>query len=178
MSFNYHRRVVKRRPASLTDSEWSSLFELGKLPRPYFRVRDGGDHPPADVYDLVYARELNDLRWRLEVLCMALVRPNVAASGTPVSSSTLTRGALLIDFSELWGFLTDATYQDGTPRSTGQLSLKLSAGKLQVTLTDPTSSTYCCQSGSSLDDVFLALEIGLKDGSLPWRPSGFSKGKK
>jgi len=174
----YNRRVRKRRPASLTDAEWLEVIRRGKLPRQHFRDRDGGEHPPPDVADLVLQRQLDDLVWRLEVLMCAMQRPSMSAGQNGSSLSGVTPGALLSNFSELWDFLTKPSYADGTGRSTGIMSLKCMSGKLQVTLTDPTSSIYCCQSGESLDDVLLALEIGLKEGSLPWRASGFSKGKK
>lgn len=174
----YQRRVVKRRPASLTDEEWLSLSERGKEPRPYFMPRDGRQVPAVDVWAMLYEKELVSLRRRLEVLCMALLKPSVSHANNGSSSVTVNPGQLLAPFSELWEFLTKPKYADGTTRITGHLSLKCSAGKLQVTLTDQTSGSYCCLTGDSLDDVFLALEIGLKQNSLPWRASGYTKGRK
>jgi len=174
----YSRRVAKRRPASLNDAEWLEVTNRGKCPRPDFQDRDGRDLPPVDVYDLVVERQLRDLGWRLESLMCAMAKPSTLAQQNGSSSQGVTPGALLSNFSEVWDFLTKPTYLDGSVRTTGTMSLKYTSGKLQVTLTDPTSATYCCQSGESLDDVLLALEIGLKEGTLPWRASGFAKGKK
>lgn len=174
----YRRRVVKRRPASLTEEEWLTCIVRGKLPRPGLVARDGDVYPPPDVYDLVMARELDVLRWRLETLCMALTKPLTSQSQNGSSSSGASPGQLLAVFSELWEFLAGKAYSDGTPRQTGQLSLKLSSAGVQVTLTDPTSGTYCCQTAMTLDDVLLALEIGLKEGSLAWRLSGYGKTKR
>ena len=175
---SYFKRVVKRRPASLTDKEWLEVVERGKLPRPDMRSVGDQDYPPPDVYDLVHQVELSRLRWRLEMLMCAMLRPEKPANGAGSSSAAVRPGQLLSPFSELWEFLVKPFYGDGTARMTGTLSLKCSSNGLQATLTDPTSGTYCCLTSDNPDDALLALEVGLKEGSLPWRSSGFAKAKK
>jgi len=174
----YFRRVVKKRPASLTESEWVQAVERGKLPRPEFQYHDAWAFPPPDVRDLADSRILSDLQWRLGALCMAMVKPKSPSAGNGSLSSVVSPGQLFQPFSELWAFLTVPTYSDGSQREMGHMSVKCSSAGLQVTLTDPSSATYCCLTGKCLDDVFLALEIGIKENSLPWRPSGYGKGKK
>jgi hypothetical protein len=105
---------------------------------------------------------------------MTFQRPSTAAQANGSSSSSVQRGQLLQPFSELWDFLTMTSYGDGKPRQPGHLSLRVGFNGLQVTLTDPSSRAYCCMTQPTLDDAFLALEIGLKDGSLAWRPSNYS----
>jgi hypothetical protein len=129
----------------------------------------------VDVSDLLVQAVLNDLQRRMEALMCAMLRPKTSTSANGSSSSSVSQCELLAPFSELWEFLTKGSYGDGTSRQTGQMSVKLGSGGLQVTLTDPTSATYCCQTATSLQDAFLALEVGLKDGSLAWRPSGYAK---
>ena len=175
---SYFRRVVKRRPASLTEEEWLQTFERGKLPRPYFRARDGRSCPPPDVYDLVYARELSQLKWRLEALCMAMQEPVVAKKGQGSSSSLARVGQLLLPYSALWEFLSGSTYASGKPRLTGHLSLRSDAEGLKVTLTDPSTHSYCVRTAETLDDALLALEVALEDGTLKWLPSSFNSSKK
>ncbi len=175
---SYSKRVVKRRSACLTDEEWLSVVERGKLPRPDFRNRDGQANPPADVRDLVDLAVLDGLHWRLRILWMAMVEPNVAKKGSGTSSSSARVGELLAQFSELWEFLSGSTYASGKPRLTGHLSLRCEQEGVKVTLTDPSTHSYCTRTGESLDDVLLALEVALKEGSLKWLPSSFSSGKK
>lgn len=174
----YERRVRKRRTATLTDEEWLQLSERGKLPRPERIHVDGARYPPADVSELVFLRKLSDLRWRVEQLCMALQKPSTSPKTNGSSSAGVHPGQLLTPFSELWEFLTATQYADGTSRIPGTLSLKCTSEGLQGTLTDPTSASYCCRTGNSLDDVFLALELLLKDGTASWRSSGYAKQKK
>ncbi len=174
----YYRRVVKRRPASLTDAEWLQVVERGKLPRPALEVKDDFHYPPVDVHDMLLQAGLNDLRVRLGVLCMALSKPSVAGSTQDSSLSSLSPGQLLSSFSEIWEFLTKLSYQDGSPRHSGKVSLACSSAGLQVTLTDPSSNCYCCVTKNSLDDAFLALEVGLKEGTLAWRASSYTPGKR
>jgi len=174
----YTRRVRKNRTAFFDDPAWVQVFERGKLPRPDFMPRDGNPPPPPDVTDLVMASELVNLRWRLEVLCVALARPSVNGPSSGVSSATVVPGKMLADYSSIWEFLTGTSWSDGTSRIPGSLSLKLTSGSLQVTLTDPSTATYCCRSGLSLEDVLTALEMAFLEDSLGWRPSGFAKPKK
>jgi len=174
----YERRVLKRRPASLTDEEWLQAWERGKLPREPMRPRDGRATPPVDVSELVYSRQLRDLAWRVEVLCMALVKPSTSPAANGTSGSAVSRGELLKQYSELWEFLTGRAYSDGSSRTPGCMSVKCSPGGLQVTLTDPSSGSYCCLTAATLDDALLALEMGLADGSAPWRQSTYSKPRK
>jgi hypothetical protein len=174
----YRRPPRNKRPAIFDDPTWVEVFERGKCPRPDLAPIGADSHPAADVYDLVFQRNLSDLRWRVEQLCMALSKPNVGPVAPGSSCSNLSRGQLLSEFSEIWDFLTKPCYQDGSPRLPGKVSLACSSGGLQVTLTDQTSNCYCCVTTASLDDAFLALEMALKDGSIAWRPSTFSKQKK
>ena len=154
------------------------MWTRGKLPREPMRPRDGDALPPVDVSELVFARQLSDLRWRVENLCMALAKPSTSPSASGASGSIVTRGELLKPYSELWEFLTGRTYSDGSSRASGCISVKCSQGGIQVTLTDPSSGSYCCLTAATLDDALLALEIGLGDGTAPWRASTYSKPKK
>ncbi len=175
---SYQRRVVKRRPASLTQEEWLQVVERGKLPRPDFMPRDGNPPLLPDVRDLVLEAGLVDLKRRLGVLCVALQKPTPNGTSPGQSSVTVQQGKMLADFSSIWEFLTGTSFADGTSRYPGSLSLKLTSGSLQVTLTDPSTATYCCRSGRKLEDVLADLERAFLDNSLGWRPSGFAKPKK
>jgi len=175
---SYHRRVVKRRSACMTDEEWLSVVARGKLPRPDWVPIDDRDYPPPDVDDLVKQKKIMDLKWRLEQLCMALAKPSTSLTANGSSPSGVSRGELLKQYSELWEFLTGAAYSDGTKRQPGCMSVKCTPGGLQVTLTDPSSGSYCCLTAASLDDALLALEMGLAEGSTTWRSSSYAKPKK
>jgi hypothetical protein len=102
----------------------------------------------------------------------------VPKKGTPLSSSTASQGQLLSQFSELWEFLSGTTYASGKSRLTGHLSLRLDVEGCKVTLTDPSTHSYCTRVGQSLDDVLLLFEVGLSEGSLKWLPSSFGNGRK
>jgi len=151
------------------------VVSRGKLPRPDWVPIDDRGYPPADVSDLVKARQLQDLLWRLEVLCMTLRKPTTLQDRNGSSSHAVSPGQLLAPFSSIWEFLTATSWEDGTSRIPGTLSLKLWSGALQVTLTDPSTGTYCCRSAATLDDVLLALEVALQDDTANWRKSSYAK---
>lgn len=103
---------------------------------------------------------------------MALERPKVAdAVGSP-SSLTAKIPPWLSQFPELWEFLSKPYYKDGSTRQLGKISFGWSSGGVQMTLTDPSSSTYCSRLYPTFDDALLAFEVGLGEGSLTWRASG------
>jgi hypothetical protein len=178
MSMSYYRRVVKRRSACMTDEEIATLaakarehaLDLAKanavwkepvLPTVILCWWCRQQHSPAEVDR-----------------CMAMQRPDVKSGQNGASSSSVRIGSLLSNFSEVWEFLTKSVYQDGKPRQTGSLSLRLASGGLQVTLTDPSSASFCTLTMESIDDALLAFEVGLKENSLPWRASNYSKPRK
>jgi hypothetical protein len=177
VSMSYFRRVVKRRPARLTDSEWLEVWERGKLPREHFRPRDGCGDPPARI-DRILCWWCRDFHSPDEVAaCMALPRP-VVANGQDLHSTLSAKiPPWLSQFPELWEFLSRPSYKDGAPRTVGKITLGLSSDGIQVTLTDPSSSAYCSRHYPSLEDALLALEVGLSENSLTWRASGPQRGK-
>lgn len=174
----YFRRVVKRRPACLTDEEMSALLSAARKWEAHFRARDGADIPP------VVPRTVLCMWCRLrhspaEVdACMAMARPVPASANASTSSWIARMPPWLGPFPNLWEFLSKACYADGAPRQLGKVSLGLQSDGIQVTLTDPSSSTYCSRHYQSVEDALLGFEIGLGEGSLTWKASGPPKGRK
>ncbi len=111
-------------------------------------------------------------------LCMALERPQPVEASASTLSSTAKMPSWLQQFPELWEFLSKPSYKDGAPRQTGKITLQLVSEGIQVSLTDPSSSAYCCRRFKSLDDALVELELALESGMISWRPSGPPKGKK
>lgn len=134
--------------------------------------------PEADFSDMAMAVRLDHLLWRCEALCMALKRPMVSGDNGAAFGSTARIPPWLTQFPLVWEFLSKGSYEDGTPRQLGKVSFCLVSGGVQMTLTDPTSSTYCSRQHPTLEDALLAFELGLSDGSLLWRLSGPPKGKR
>jgi len=174
----YDRPVRKKRSAFFDNPGWVEVFERGKLPRPDLEVKGDFHYPPVDVHDVLLQAGLNDLRRRLEVLCVALLKPSANGPLSGPSSATVEQGKMLADYSSIWEFLTGTSWSDGTSRKPGSLSLKLMSGSLQATLTDPSTATYCCRSGRSLEECLMSLEMAFLDNSLAWRASEYAKPKK
>ncbi len=171
-------RPLNRRTAVLSVADCLEVFERGKLPRPSFMPRDGNAPPAVDVYDMLLSRDLVSLRRRVESLCMALSKPVAVRNGDSSSCSTVSMPDWLSQFPEIWEFLSKPSYKDGTFRQLGKVTLSLESGGIRMSLTDPSSSTYCSRQHQSLADAMLVFELGLGDGSLTWRASGPPKGKK
>lgn len=145
-----------------------------------------------DVQSLVDGQTYPSCR-RVEQLCfwceverwgenggMPLAFPTVAANaaGSASSTSSALDAGPLKPFPELWDFLTTSTLPDGGKRLTGRLSVCFESNVLRLSLTDDHTRQYATLCGRDLSDLLTEAELRLVDGSLPWRPSGFVKGKK
>lgn len=81
----------------------------------------------------------------------------------------------------LWTYLTDDTWDDGKPRERSTLMLICEGGVLKVWLNDKALRRSVWVTGESPEDAMGALEQGLRDECLPWRPAaqqGHWRGKK
>ncbi len=172
------KRMLDDRSACRSDAELSRLTALGGIPRPV-NWYDGCPVPGRVVVTDILCWWCRSRHSPGEVeKCMALERPVIAEPGGSISSLTARIPPWLAQFPELWEFLSKPSYKDGTPRQMGKISLSLVSDGIQVTLTDPSTSAYCCRQYKSLDDALLTLEVGLGEGSLTWKASNPPKGRK
>lgn len=170
--------MLNKRTSSVTMAEARTLCELGGLVREYFTPRDGR-YVAAVPIERVLCWWCREYHSPLEVeTCMALERPKPAENGQSASSWTAKIPSWLSQFPELWEFLSKPIYKDGTARQLGKVSFGLNSAGIQMTLTDPSSSTYCSRNYQTIEDALLGFEVGLSDGSLTWRASGPLKGRK
>lgn len=169
---------VDKGSLSLSLAECVELKAIGGRDRQPFRERDGLDVPAVQVRSvLCWWCRLYHSPAEVEA-CMALERPVPAEANGSISSLTAKPPSWLSQLPELWEFLSKPSYADGKPRQLGKISLGLVSGGIQVTLTDPSSQTYCSRQFPTLDDALLAFELGLKEGTLAWKASGPPRGKK
>jgi hypothetical protein len=172
------KRWLNRCPAGLSWEEAVYLTALGGKPRAPSWYDDQPE-PGRVVVDRVLCWWCRKYHHPGEVeRCMALERPVPLSGGDSTSSLIAKMPEWLSPFPELWEFLSKPLYKDGTPRQMGKVSLCLVSGGIQVTLTDPSSSTYCSRQYKNLEDALLELEVGLERGTLSWRASGPLRAKK
>jgi len=108
---------------------------------------------------------------------MALKKPSVTPGGA--SSAPLEiDGGILGGFPELWSFLTDAAYEDGTRRQLATLLVFLHEGRLTVALNDRDNQRTVFASGDTLETILKALEGHLQCNDAEWRPNAKSFQKK
>lgn len=169
----YSRRVVKRRPASLTPEEWDNIV-AGRIKWP-----PAGDAGSAEPDDLPADRTIlcwwcREYHRASEVKgCMGLPMKKATQGNSTSSTSSVLVPGLLAAFSEIWAFLTATSYPDGSKRRTGRLSLSCESGQLKLSLSDDETAQYICLSSTSLDDALLAAEVGMAEGTLSWRESKY-----
>lgn len=163
-------------PSCMLMDECVKLTALGGKVREYFRDRDGRVLPGVVVRRVLcwWCREYHPPE-EVEA-CMAIERPKAVDNGASPSSSTVSPPMWLSQLPQLWEFLSKPSYKDGSPRQLGKISFGLNSAGVQMTLTDPSSATYCSRAYPTFDDALLAFEDGLESGHLTWRASGPPKG--
>jgi hypothetical protein len=172
----YQRRVVKRRPASLTEQEWLEMTTRPPVWPPLSDVGSPAARPgPVDFDVLCWWCRCRHRASEVDQ-CMALPRKSAAAGPSPSFTSRLLVAGLLTPFCETWAFLTATTHPDGASRVTGRLSLSCESGQLKLSCTDDETGQYASLTGPSLDDLLLTFETGLEAGTVPWRMSKFTPG--
>lgn len=84
-------------------------------------------------------------------------------------SAPSTAGSWAQRFPELWGFLWDLEFDDGSKRSPGSLVLFRDALRLKACLSDKDADLVCFVTADSPDALLEALERGLAEDTLDWR---------
>jgi len=86
--------------------------------------------------------------------------------GPPAEHSPCLEGLAAVE-----EFLTLATWDDGGERKTGTLLLCWSEGRWRGWLHDRETELAAWMSGVTLDELFAALERGIRQDTLEWRSS-------
>jgi len=174
----YYRRVVKRRPACITDEEMASLLDAARRWESHFQARDGFVSPPVEIRTVLcpYCRERHEPAG--VDICMVLPRKTATADSSGTSTLKPLVAGLLSQYSELWAFMTAETFPDGAKRRTGKISLSCDKGMLGLLLTDDETNAYAFLNGTSLDDLLDEAELRLGDGTLTFRPSKYQSRKR
>jgi len=145
----------------------------------YFQPRGDGAYPAPRVLKILcwWCRQFHPPE---EVeSCMALPKKKAGPGNSTSSTSNVLDAGLLTPFSELLAFLTATTFEDGTRRQAGKISLSFESGCWGLSLQDAETQQYAFLEGTSLDDLLLTVELKMKEDRVPWRPSKWApKGKK
>lgn len=117
-----------------------------------------------------HGRASKDKKW------MLLKKPSANGSSGGSSSKPICHGTILSAFPALLEFLTLSTWEDGSPRKPGTLLIFLDGGTWKACLKDKNGPRVCFVSCPDLDGLLLAVEQGLIDDSLDWRPDRKASG--
>jgi len=108
---------------------------------------------------------------------MAMKRPATRPAADEGPQDPLD-GGLLAEYEMLWQFLVDDRWDDGSPRMLPTLLLFRGENGLTVALNDRDGQQTVFKSGRPLEGLLKALEEGLQEGTLEWRPSLAAKNRK
>lgn len=97
-------------------------------------------------------------------------RPVVSSDGSVVGSRAFVDEEFIASFPTLYAWLCDVKWDDGVARQPGTMLLCVDAGVLKVWLNDKALSRSAWLSGDSLAGLLAAVESGLRDETLAWRP--------
>jgi len=73
------------------------------------------------------------------------------------------------DYPLLWEFMTRQWWEPGRGRAPGSISVKLTSGCWQVTVTDPQGRASKSTTAARAADILLSAECVLADAGVPWR---------
>jgi len=79
---------------------------------------------------------------------------------------------------QLVQYMTDAKYDDGTPRELSSFTVTMTSGGVQVALNDKEERQSMYSTAGTLAEALKLLEKALADGVDAWRPWKNAKGKK
>jgi hypothetical protein len=100
---------------------------------------------------------------------MRLKRAVAAGAGPGGISTAVVECALSKKYPALSEFLSSLTWEDGSVRATGTITLMCDQGVMKAALNDRDSMCGTFVSGRSLTALLEAIEAGLAGGSLEWR---------
>lgn len=95
----------------------------------------------------------------------------------PLQAQDLQGDQLVRDFPCLFEYLTLTRWEDGTARVPSSLTLFLDEGRLKACLHDRDMGRVAFVAGWAPVPVLRALEEGLLEGTVEWRPSRSQGGK-
>lgn len=79
-------------------------------------------------------------------------------------------GAFLSDFPNVWAYLTDSKWDDGSKRERATILVIADGGVMKLWLGDKACKRSCWVTGESLEQAFTVLEEQLATSSCAWRP--------
>lgn len=112
------------------------------------------------------------------LLCMVLKRGHLKVSPPGSSGTQCEPCALMKSHPFLWAFLTQCTWEDGSSRLTGTLTLSMWDGGLRIALNDRETESSAFLSGSSFTSLLKLANAALEEGKVEFRPNPWAKKKK
>ena len=97
-------------------------------------------------------------------------KPSLPGGPSANGQASLTLEALCREFPLLGEFLADPHWDDGSERQTGTLLFFVDQGFLKASLHDRELQRAAFLTAPTLTEALLAVEDGLLEGTLDWRP--------
>lgn len=101
---------------------------------------------------------------------LPLQKPGGSASSCGSLSGTPCTGTIFESFPTLWEFLTLSKWPDASLRKVGTIILFTEGDKWKCCVKDPSGGRVAFVTGKDLDSLLLAVDAGLDQDDLDWRP--------
>lgn len=102
---------------------------------------------------------------------MVLKKGQLKLSSGTSSAVSVEPCALMTRHPTLWSFLTQTTWEDGSCRVTGTLTLTVWDGQLRLCLNDRESECSAFICGRSVTALLKAAEEAMEEGKVEFRPN-------
>ena len=110
-------------------------------------------------------------RWfqeHMEENNMGFKRPNLNTPVKPMANAW-NDAADRADYPNVFGFLTETTYDDGKPRMTGSISIFTQLGVLKASVSDRDNKRNFYVEALTLHELIGMIEQGICDDNTEWR---------
>lgn len=100
---------------------------------------------------------------------MALKKPVPVGQNGSDGRRASSESTYLAPFSALMEFLCSVSWEDGSKREPGTLSIGITTGRWSLRVKDPNGKRYAYLTGVTIDEALESLERGLESDDLDWR---------
>jgi len=104
----------------------------------------------------------------MESIAMGLKKPSADAAPKPMANAWKDK-ADIADNPNIYAFLTDTKYDDGSPRMTGSISFFTQIGVLKACVSDKDNKRVFFVEALSLCELMGMIEMGICDDSTEWK---------
>lgn len=110
---------------------------------------------------------------KLAGAAIMLQRPSQGATGQPAGKILAAQCGIMKPYENVWEYLTQETWPDGSPRQTATLAISMSEGRMLLTLRDRANNRITFASGPTVTEALGQLDMSVGSEDCTWRKDNY-----